>query len=85
MLISFSLVALSNTQNFAAHDVKATWQFAVRELGYRELVHNNFSEYSSCKVLALSKLKYPPKTQNVDFGIYLSFLGCWKIESKIKF
>lgn len=29
--------------NFAAHDVKATWQFAACESGYVELIHNNFS------------------------------------------
>lgn len=39
--------------NFAAHDAKATWRFAVSESGYVELVYNNFSEYFSCKVLAL--------------------------------
>lgn len=32
---------------FAARDVKATWQFAVSESGYVELVCNSFSEYFS--------------------------------------
>lgn len=74
MLISFSLVALSN-MNFAAHDVKATWQFAASELGYVELVRSNFSEYFSCKVLALSKLKYPPRLEMLILEFIYHFLA----------
>lgn len=71
MLISFSLVALSST----AHDVKASWLFAASELGYMELGYNNFSEYFSCKVLALSELKYPPRLKTLIFEFFYHFLA----------
>lgn len=55
--------------------MKATWRFAASESGYVELVHNNFSEYFSCKVLALSKLKYPPRLKMLILEFIYHFLA----------
>lgn len=42
-----------------------------------ELAHNNFAEYFSCKVLALSKLKYPPRFEMLilEFIYYFLVVG----------
>lgn len=66
--------------NFAAHDVKAAWRFAASELGYMELVHNNFSEYFLCKVLAYnwSILQYS------KYWFWNLFIISWLLEDRIK-
>lgn len=61
--------------------MKATWQFAASELGYVELVHNNLSKYFSCKVLALSNLKYPPRLKTLFWNL---FIISWLLEDRIK-
>lgn len=67
--------------NCAAHDVKASWWFAVSESGYVELVHNNFSEYFSCHVWLCQNWSI---LQDSKHWFWNLFIISWLLEDRIK-